>query len=476
MNWLAKTQAASLCYIVASVLAAQAQDTDILPSRAAPYYEYVATWPDAISGKVSKKLPLKYESWDKPYGDEAGKAAVDQINSWFEDGSAAGLSQDAFRSFDSNHSKVGSVYPQMTMAKPIADYRPANEAIYSNRVTFGVQSLGFHKSVFNEAMAIAEFHDRCSILERVKPSHLKRKIGVGRPVVDASFYRALYESNCLLICPAVWNFQVRQDGGYNDNLSFLSPFFLYSVGKSGSDSYLMKPILYAAASFSPELKTRMLRSGTYVPSLLGLFKAQLGGGDLLSAAAHPSAYTLPESGPFLELLINKAHKLKHIPPVTRVRCVGEKPDDLVLVEERYLITSALREGEVLELEIDLSDSWTDVGQKYLAAEGKILREPDGTETLQADLKKLLVEFTERHPLVEQTRARIKKAQKKQSTLAKVAGHESRWRLRVPWQSMCNTTGLKRTDVVFVANDGTYDGAPAYVSVRHLQQSDRWLRE
>ena len=88
----------------------------------------------------------------------------------------------------------------------------------------------------------------------------------------------------------------------------------------------------------------------------------MGGGDLLSAAAHPSAYTLPESGPFLELLINKAHKLKHIPPVTRVRCVGEKPDDLVLVEERYLITSALREGEVLELEIDLSDK-TSSGQK-----------------------------------------------------------------------------------------------------------------
>ena len=156
--------------------------------------------------------------------------------------------------------------------------------------------------------------------------------------------------------------------------------------------------------------------------------------------------------------------------------MGGKPNDLVLVNERYLITSALREGQTLEMEIDLSDSWTDAGKKLVAAEGKILREPDSTATLKAELKKLLVEFTERHPLVEQTRARIKKAQGQQSTLIRVVGQETRWRLRVPWQPMSTTTGLKRTDVVFVASDGTYQGAPAYVSVRHLQRSDRWLRE
>ncbi len=462
--------------VLACLQGAYAQDADLLPSRSAPYYEYVATWPNAISSKVSKKSPLKFESWDKPYGDDAGKAVVDQINTWFEEGSAAGLSQDAFRSFDSDHSKVGAVYPQMTMAKPVADYRPAQQAIFSERVTFGVQSLGFHTSVFDEAMAIVEFHDRCKILEQVKPSHLKRKVGVERPVIEASFYRALYESNCLLICPAVWNYQVRQDGSHHDNLSFLSPFFLYSLGKSGSDSYLMKPILYAAASLPSDLKTRMLRTGTYVPSLLGLFKGQLGEGDLLKVTAHPSAYALPETGLFLEPLINKVHELKHIPPVTRVSLVGGKSNDLVLANERYLITSALREGQTLELKIDLSDSWTDAGKKLVAAEGKILREPDSTATLKAELKKLLVEFTERHPLVEQTRARIKKAQGQQSTLTRVVGQETRWRLRVPWQPMSTTTGLKRTDVVFVASDGTYQGAPAYVSVRHLQRSDRWLRE
>ena len=470
------TLVGSFCVVLACRVEALAQEAELLPSRTAPYYEYVATWPDAISSKVSKKLALKFDTWDKPYANDEGKAVVDQINTWFQEGTAAGLSQDAFRSFDSNHSKVGSVYPQMTMASPIADYRPAHQAIFSDRITFGVQSLGFHTSVFDEAMAIVEFHDRCQILDRVKPSHLKRKVGVDWPIIEASFYRALYESNCLLICPAVWNYQIREDGSHHDNVSFLSPFFLYSLGKSGSDSYLMKPILFAGASLSPELKTRMLRTGTYVPSLLGLFKRQLGEGDLLSLTAHPSAYALPESGPFLRPLVERAHGLTHIPPVTRLRLIGEPNGDLVLASERYLVTAALREGQTLDLEIDLGPSWVDSGQKLVAAEGKILREPDSTETLKAELKKLLVEFTERHPLVEQTRARIKKAQQQQSTLTKVKGHESRWKLRVPWQSMSSTTGLKRTDVVFVANDGTYQGAPAYVSVRHLQHADRWLRE
>ena len=73
-----------------------------------PLSNYVIDWPEYISNNVTRKLPLTFASGDKPYANAAGKAMIDQINRWFEEGTAAGLSQDTFRSFDSNHSRIGN--------------------------------------------------------------------------------------------------------------------------------------------------------------------------------------------------------------------------------------------------------------------------------------------------------------------------------------------------------------------------------
>ena len=432
--------------------------------------------------KVEKRSPLVFKDWDKPYNDEAGKGVVALVNQWFEQGKAAGLSQDTFRSFDSNHSKVGAVYPQLTFAKPLPNYAELRPMIMADRVTFGVQSLGFHQSVFDEPMAIKEFHDRCQILSAVAPDFLESKIGMTRAGVDTRFYRALAESNCLFVSPTVWNYKIREDGSHYDNVSFLSPFSLYSVGKSGSDSHLLKPFLYAAAALKPEVKLRMLRTGTYVPSLLTLFRERLGGGDLLQAKAHPSSVGLPKEAGFLKELVNAAQALDTIPPVTQLALVGEpklKTADrekaaVYFRHEGPVVRVSLLPGQAVEFVVDASASWVDSGQELKGTKAKVLREPGGAETLQQQLDALLVKYTERHPLVEQARARMTKAKTKQSEVVAVPGKAHHWRVKVAWQAQSSGTGLKRTDIAVLASDDAHDGAAAYITVRHLQPGERWL--
>jgi hypothetical protein len=204
-----------------------------------PLTEYVATWPDGISHKVTSKPPLIFKDWDRPYANDTGKMVMMPINAWFKDGTGAGLTQDMFRSFDNNHSKTAAVYPHLTMADPVMGYQSAKEAVFAKRVTFGVQSLGFHESPFGEPMAIPEYHDRCQILAALDVAHLDRRTGFTSPSLDTSLYRAFYETNFLFIGPAVWNYKIQGNGQHFDNLSFLTLFYLSSVGKSGSDAYLI---------------------------------------------------------------------------------------------------------------------------------------------------------------------------------------------------------------------------------------------
>ncbi|MFT5187673.1 MAG: hypothetical protein ACI957_000688 [Verrucomicrobiales bacterium] len=234
----------------------------------------------------------------------------------------------------------------------------------------------------------------------------------------------------------------------------------------------------------------MLRTGTYTPTLLGLFKNELGG-DLRSPSAHQSAFKLPieadekegiDNALFLEGLVNRAHGLMHTPPVTRMtmnsklRLVFPKggSEKVFFKNHDYLITAARQEGQALEFEMDLSKSRMDEGKSMKGHFAAILREPESGATAEEELKRLLVKYTERHPSVIQLRERISEAKGHRSSLTKVDGKKGHYRLRVAWQKAASAESLKRTDVVFLANDGEYDGAPAYISIRHLQTTDDWL--
>lgn len=390
----------------------------------------LSTWP-AEPLTRSENSPLSFDKWGGPYLNERGQEWVDQINAWYDEGMAGGLWQDTFRSFDNNHSRLRDFYPQLTFADPIRSYLNPCRDIFGRRITMGVQSLGVRDG---HLWAVADY----SNLTAIRSAH---QLGVVNAAQSQSFYRLFYERNFLLVAPAVGSFE----NGV-DRFRFLSPFYLHSEGASGSDALLLKPIVFAAAAMPPALKTRLLQSGLYTPTLLWLFKSTVGAG-LRTEAAHRPAYSLPEeaytdsldSSPFLDRLVETAHTIDHIPPVARtmlevdLRREGASYEHHPYAEKTpYGFFGAIRRGETVEVTVDLRQSWVDQDwqiEEYIA---EILRGPGSIGFLNS-------------------------------------GH-SLLRIQIPWTEASDPGGL-RTDVLLLVSDGLYDSAPAYVSVRHLQDSE-----
>ncbi len=392
-------------------------------------FAHLAAWPGP-GAKPEEAQPLAYGKWTGgPYHNAAGERWVKRINGWYEAGTAAGLTQDTFRSFDDKHSSLRpGAFPQLQFAEPRAALGNPAKTIFRPRVTLGVQSYGI---------------DGHSVIESRIRAALRRYYETGAPVTMQRTYRTFYENNFLFVAPAVGTFKPGRD-----TFAFLSPFYLHSVGASGTDARLMKPLVMASAALPPELKTRILRKGLYVPALMYLFKESITGG-IRGTEAHVPAYSLPdaakheteEDAPFLDRLITAAHELKHIPPVCRLHVTDmrvedeeDRPNRSEIYKEvnTYAVTAALRHGQTLVLDVDLRYSWTDhnlpVAQYF-------------TEVLRGE-----------------------------AAITRRNDEGSRLRIRIPWRLTNNRDDL-RTDILLLADDGTYAGAPAYISVRHLHRHD-----
>ena len=394
------------------------------------FHSYLAAWPER-SETSAAEMPLAYDKWTGgPYRNPSGERWVAQINAWYQDGTAAGLSQDTFRSFDNGHSSIRkNAYPQMSFESAVPGLGSPGENIFRPRVTMGVQSYG------SGGMAVIERRSRVMLRSFFAA-------GGKAPPFQRS-YRLFYENNFLFFAPAVGSFAAD-----NDAFAFLSPFYLHSIGASGTDSRLLKPLVYASAALPPKLKTRMLRQGLFVPTLMYLFKNNMAG-DIKSPGAHVPAYALPAEAaddfegptPFLDGLLNSAHNLAHIPPVCRLRMVSfsiEAEEDhgygreAYYEDNTYAFSGALNAGQAFVLEVDLRHSWTDENLPITAYYASVLRGKAAIESLNEE--------------------------------------KSLSRIRIPWLPTNNRNDL-RTDLLLLVHDGTYYSAPAYLSVRHIHRFD-----
>ena len=389
---------------------------------------YLAQWPEPAKTPESK-TPLD-DKWYGPYKNASGRKWIAQINEWYLEGKASGLTQDTFRSFDNGHSGIRAYCcPQMRIESPVDAFGARFENIFPSRVTMGVQSYGINGK---------------SVIETYS-SELLRTFYESKPAkpIFQRVYRTFYENNFLFIAPAVGSF-----GKTGDAFTFLSPFYLHSVGASGTDAKLMRPFVLASAALPRDLKTRMLRTGLFVPTLMYLFKSNLTG-DIKSPEAHVAAYSLPEEAaedsegptPILDRLLNAAHCLDHIPPVCRLRVETASVEtdgnhnygsDAYHEENTYAFTGALREGQTFDLKVDLHYSWTDGNRPITAYYASVLRGKATIESLNPE-----------------------------GSLLKV---------RIPWTPMGKLRDY-RTDVLVLVNDGAYYSAPAYISVRIIHKLD-----
>ena len=382
-------------------------------------------------------LPLQDYS---PYKNGVGVACAERINACYEAGTAAGLTQDTFRSFDNGHSSLRMrSFPHMHSETPVSSYRALCENILIPRITMGVRSLGVGER------ALFKIQGRCvteyDLQESIRTFYTS---GEHRTLITDRFYRNFYENNFLFCAPAVGTFTLERD-----SFSFLSPFYLHAIGKSHSDVRLLGPLVFASDALPPALKTRIMRGGLFVPTMMYLFKSHIGNG-LKSAEAHVPAYLIPESEkdyqgptPFLDKVVNAAHALKHIPPVARmtideikVQSVKDYPATPFIEDNVYSFTGVLREGETIILTMNLRKSWTDGQRPITQYFAKKLRGGGTLETLDEEGSQL--------------------------------------RITVPWAKPPRTHDY-RSDFLLLVNDGTYDSAPAYVSIRHVHPLEPMLR-
>jgi len=160
---------------------------------------------------VTEPEPLKFDFWQGPYQNKSGYDAVARINNWFAAGTAAGLGQDAFRSFDLGHSSIRDFYPQLNRLDPVASYDAECRDVFSPGVTFGVQSLAASADSVGVGLPVIDFNSATEILYHYNRAEYRRLVGAKAPVFTRAFYRQFFESNVLIVSPAVKSFVVGKD-------------------------------------------------------------------------------------------------------------------------------------------------------------------------------------------------------------------------------------------------------------------------
>jgi len=377
---------------------------------------HFGTWPEATPGGP----PLRFNNHERhPFANPAGRVWVERINEWVAAGSAAGLSQDAFLSADMSKGKAHSKldrrsFPGLTFLPPYRASGPfrstASRDILRKRATMVVQSLGYGPGYFGRnRRAEADYGNLYDI-----------RRGVGSTELS---YRSFYFFNTLFAAPAI------KKNGPGD-IAFISPYYLLAKGSSGKDSHLLKPLAWASAALPPALKTRILREGLYVPTMMWLFKSSLTESGIRDPGAHRPFYGLPAeayddeavASPFLDRLLNKAHDLESIPTVTRIEVLAHDAP-WFYGDSVFGVVAALKKGQRLEMEFDLAKSWTvdavppgDFHAAVIYGEAELIPLNEGG---------------------------------------------SRWRLEAAWQPN------PRIDVLLLADDG----APAYISVKCVQYDE-----
>jgi hypothetical protein len=457
-----------------------------------------AEWPQNQMSNSAK--PLAFLTWAGPYQNRAGYDAVQKVNQAYASQTAAGLKSEKFRSFDAQITITGSTavykahstippqaYPQVEVLNAVPDmerscqiiwnatnnaYQQVCEArkldeagfcqyIFDDQLNYGVRSLGvgsvnFGSSLLNlldsqQKARIRGFYLNTLVDPVVTPPSYSTNLlirNLKEGGMSKELIRKFYENNYLHVTPAIRSFS------YGDTFAFLSPLTLFSQGASGTDSMLLKPVLQTSAALPPTLKKRIMDQHLLVPTLMYLFKSQ-STANYLSPEAHPVAYALPAEAakdtlttdyanapqtpaPFIEGLIRRAQALSHIPPVARLKILDAKVlysgtrqyfREPYFENNIYEFTAALRQGETLELIVDLSDSWTDQGLPITRFDSVKLRGQGQILPLTSD-----------------------------GSLVKIV---------IPYMAKTEFKDL-RTDILININDGTYDSAPAYISIRHIQ--------
>ena len=253
----------------------------------------------------------------KPIAVGNGKVG-ELLRQWWKEGAAAGNAGDFYDNRDGDHSPLNlDPFPQLSAIKYSADdikvkKHWAAQRLIVPHVTFGNSSTS-------------------------APAHLGGSNPRSQYVTQAGLLLLYnqYIRNNLYIYPEHRDHDPGHNGrgaageseGYGDLYPTNTPYVIISQGSSGSDHAFMRVMPSVLAAFRPEVKQKLVETGTLMPTIQMLLRSTnkhlKDPKEYLTAKAHPSVF----EGAWVDelALVQKAHalELKLLPPMVQLRVIDE---------------------------------------------------------------------------------------------------------------------------------------------------------
>lgn len=234
------------------------------------------------------------------------------LRAWEAEGTAAGNVGDWYDNRDREHSGLNlAPWPQLRKVAYTDEER-------QRRADWGIQSRVLPFVVFgNSSTASGVGHGGSNTRELYTHP------------VGLQLLHAQYRQHNLYIYPEHVDHDPGHNGtpGYGDLYPTNTPYLLTSQGSSGSDQPFMRAMPFLLAAFRPEVKEKLMVTGTLMPTIQMLFrtcnKHLADPGEYLTGKAHPTVF----DGRWVDVqnMVRMAHDmtLKTLPPVVHIKVIEE---------------------------------------------------------------------------------------------------------------------------------------------------------
>jgi hypothetical protein len=264
-----------------------------------------------LAGGESMQNTPSAELSAKPVAVNGGEIG-EMLRRWYSEGTAAGNIGDYYDNRDGGHSNLNMrPYPQLQRIEYTEEQIKAHQ-------DWGIQKKILPFVVFGNSSTSAPPDQGGSNARGyyVDPDGLK-------------FLFTQYIRNNLYIYPEHQDHDPGNNGigGYGDLFPTNTPYLIASQGSSGSDQPFMRAMPYVLAAFRPEVKKKLIQSGTLMPTIqmiLRITGKQLSTREeYLTGKAHPSAFRGSDLD--AKKMVEAAHEITSstIPPIALLKVVKE---------------------------------------------------------------------------------------------------------------------------------------------------------
>ncbi len=176
---------------------------------------------------------------------------------WWAEGTAAGNTGDGYQNMDGGHSRLDlKMLPQITAITPQRPQSKATPTVDDDG------DLGKVETGANDSVSVVVGNSST----RGPRSHSLNLVAERNGFLQA--YKEYYRGNKLIIIPSVADYHAQSEGiqGIGDVYAAQCPYLITSQGASGTDQPFVRAAFLTLASFRPEVKKELVKTGLVMPA------------------------------------------------------------------------------------------------------------------------------------------------------------------------------------------------------------------